>query len=180
MDSLSWFVGGDFILGGMVLNNQTLFDYGLKIAEAGAAVYHSTPTGLGGEYVAWTTDCSSQWSDHCDASTSLRISDGQFKLRPKLLETWYYAYHATKNPKYREWMWDAFLAMNTFCRTATGFSAIQDVNQPGGGTKLDQQESFVLAEVMKYIYLIHIEVSVSPSIAALWKTFGLAFDSFLF
>ncbi|KAI7101000.1 hypothetical protein KC343_g20244, partial [Hortaea werneckii] len=37
------------------------------------------------------------------------------------------------------------------------FSAISDVNAPDGGKKLDMQESFVFAEVLKYVYLLHLE-----------------------
>lgn len=167
MDSLSWFAGGNFILGGMVTANQTLVDFGLSIADTGGAVYNMTATGLGGEYVEWTEDCSSSaWGGGeggiCDATSSVRVSDVSFKLRPEVLETWYYAYRATREPKYREWAWSAFQAINRVCRTETGFSAISDVNAPDGGEKLDQQESFVFAEVLKYIYLIHLEVRVCP------------------
>ncbi|KAK4499413.1 hypothetical protein PRZ48_009927 [Zasmidium cellare] len=162
MDSLSWFVGGNFILGGMVTNNQTLIDFGLSIAEAGAGVYHSTLTGLGGEFVVWTTDCNPEWAESCSANSSIRLSDRTFRLRPELLETWYYAYRATKDPKYKEWIWSAFEAINEYCKTDSGFSAISDVDSPGGGVKLDQQESFVFAEVMKYVYLVHLEDEEYP------------------
>lgn len=160
MDSLSWFAGGNFILGGMVTNNQTLIDFGLSIADTGGAMYNMTATGLGGEFVVWTDDCNSGWSDEpCNANNSVRLSDASFRLRPEVLETWYHAFRATKDAKYREWAWSAFQAINRVCRTDTGFSAISDVNAPDGGKKLDQQESFVFAEVLKYIYLIHLEVS---------------------
>lgn len=174
MDSLSWFAGGNFILGGIVTNNQTLVDFGLSIADTGGAVYNMTATGLGGEYVEWTEDCSSSWSEGpCDASNSVRVSDASFKLRPEVLETWYYAYRATKDPKYPEWAWSAFQAINRVCKTETGFSAISNVNAPDGGEKLDQQESFVFAEVLKYIYLIHSEVMTirSASITMYADTF---------
>lgn len=157
MDSLSWFVGGNMILGGMVTSNQTLIDFGLSIANAAGEIYHSTLTGLGGEFVGWTTDCSGDWSPDCNAENSMRITSGEFKLRPEVMETWYYAYRATKDPKYREWIWQAFDAINTHCKTETGFSAIKDVNLSGGGEKLDQQESFIFAEVFKYAWLVHLD-----------------------
>ena len=116
-----------------------------------------TKTGLGGEFVTWTTTCR---SDDCDPRESLYISDRKFRLRPEVLETWYYAYRATKNPKYREWSWSAFEAINRYCRTESGFSAIDDVNAENGGRKTDVQESFVFAEVMKYVYLTQSEVSL--------------------
>ncbi|KAK5999737.1 hypothetical protein QM012_005143 [Aureobasidium pullulans] len=160
MESLSWFAGGNFILGGMVTNNQTLVDYGLSIADAAGAIYNSTETGLGGEFVSWDTTCEVSADNSCDLGNAFRISDGRFRLRPEVLETWYYAYRATKDPKYRDWSWAAFEAINRYCRTETGFSSITDVDAPNGGGRGDVQESFVFAEVMKYVYLTHLEVDV--------------------
>ena len=76
-----------------------------------------------------------------------------------VIESYYYAYRATGDTKYQDWAWDAFLALNATCRTGSGFSSIADVNTPGGGEKLDLQESFFFAEVMKYSYLIQAPVS---------------------
>ena len=57
MDALSWFAGGNFVLGGMVTDNQTLVDFGVAIADTGGAMYSMTATGLGGEFVWWTKTC---------------------------------------------------------------------------------------------------------------------------
>lgn len=157
MESLSWFAGGNFILGGMVTNNQTLIDYGLSIANTAGAVYNMTTTGLGGEFVIWADTCD---ADDCDPNHSLQISDTRFRLRPEAIETWYYAYRATRDTKYQDWAWAAFEAINRYCRTDTGFSGIMNVDAEDGGGKSDIQESFVFAEVLKYIYLIHLEVGV--------------------
>jgi mannosyl-oligosaccharide alpha-1,2-mannosidase len=151
------------ILGGMVTNNQTLVDYGLSIADAAGAIYNSTPTGLGGEFVTWSTSCEISETNSCDSKDSIRISDGRFRLRPEVLETWYYAYRATKNEKYRDWIWTAFEAINRYCKTETGFSSITDVGAAEGGSKGDVQESFVFAEVMKYVYLSNVVVRIYNS-----------------
>lgn len=161
MESLSWFAGGNFILGGMVTNNQTLIDYGLWIADTAGAVYNMTATGLGGEFVTWATICD---EDDCDPKNALQISDTRFKLRPEAIEAWYYAYRATRNTKYQDWAWAAFEAINRYCRTDTGFSAILNVDAEDGGGRSDVQESFVFAEVLKYIYLIHLEVRAPLSL----------------
>ena len=155
MDALSWFAGGNFILGGMVTDNRTLIDFGLSIADAGGAMYNMTATGLGGEFVWWTETCSDDWGeDPCTVDNSFRLSTVEFNLRPEVLETWYYAYRATSDPKYREWAWSAFKAIEQFCKTESGFSSISDVTALDGGNKLDKQESFVYAEVLKYLYLM--------------------------
>ncbi|KAI5248293.1 glycoside hydrolase, partial [Aureobasidium subglaciale] len=160
MESLSWFAGGSFILGGMVTDNQTLVDYGLSIADAAGAIYESTKTGLGGEFVTWTTACEPSNENPCDSNKSIHISDGRFRLRPEVLETWYHACRATKDLKYRDWSWAAFEAINLYCRTETGFSSLENVDAEASGGKSNVQESFVFAEVMKYVYLIHPEVSL--------------------
>ncbi|KEQ81001.1 glycoside hydrolase [Aureobasidium pullulans EXF-150] len=157
MESLSWFAGGNFILGGMVTSNQTLVDYGLSIADAAGAIYESTKTGLGGEFVTWSTTCEASENNPCDPNEAIRLTDGRFRLRPEVLETWYYAYRATKDPKYQDWSWAAFESINRYCRTDSGFSSLTDVNADEGGSKGDVQESFVFAEVMKYVYLTHLE-----------------------
>ncbi|KAL8957061.1 MAG: hypothetical protein Q9183_006156, partial [Haloplaca sp. 2 TL-2023] len=55
---------------------------------------------------------------------------------------------------YRDWAWDAFVAVNTTCRVKYGFSSISDVNVPDGGEKKNFQESFLFGEVLKYSYMI--------------------------
>jgi mannosyl-oligosaccharide alpha-1,2-mannosidase len=165
MESLSWFAGGSFILGGMITDNQTLVDYGISIADAAGAMYRSTKTGLGGEFVIWSTTCEAGGDLACEHDETFRISDRKFRLRPEVLETWYYAYRATKVRKYRDWSWAAFEAINRYCRTGTGFSSINDVNALDGGGKSDIQESFVFAEVLKYVYLSHLEVNTTTPTA---------------
>jgi hypothetical protein len=59
--------------------------------------------------------------------------------------------------QYRDWAWNAFVAINATARTDSGFAALTDVNAPNGGSQSDNQESFLFAEVMKYSYLIHAE-----------------------
>ncbi|KAK3116813.1 hypothetical protein LTR53_002448 [Teratosphaeriaceae sp. CCFEE 6253] len=160
MDAASWFSGGNFILGGTVTGNQTLVDFGLSIADAAGAVYATTATGLGGEFVVWTDDCSAAYVEeyelaHCNGNNSFQISNPEYRLRPEVIETWYHAYRATKNIKYREWAWSAFRAVTTLCKTDSGFSAISDVNAADGGRMLDHMEHF--AELFMYLWLIHVE-----------------------
>ena len=155
MDALSWFAGGNFILGGMITNNKTILDFGLSIADTGGAMYAMTTTGLGGEFVWWSENCEPGWVEGpCNADNSYRLSTVEFNLRPEVIESWYYAYRATRDSKYQEWAWSAFEAIEKYCKTNSGYSSISDVTAVDGGMKLDKQESFVYAEVLKYIYLM--------------------------
>ena len=74
------------------------------------------------------------------------------------------------NQTYRDWAWDAFVAINSTCRVGHGFSSITDVNAPGGGSFSNEQESFLFAEVMKYSYLIQTPVSSSSYPLLVWRT----------
>lgn len=66
--------------------------------------------------------------------------------------------------QYADWVWNAFKAINATCRTDSGFAAVSNVNATGGGSKYDNQESFLYAEVMKYSYLTFAEgMSISYS-----------------
>lgn len=66
--------------------------------------------------------------------------------------------------QYRDWAWNAFVAINATSRTDSGFAALSDVNAADGGSKYDNQESFLFAEVMKYSYLIHAEGVYNQSV----------------
>jgi len=163
MDAPCWFAGGNFILAGMITGNQTLIDFGVSIADTAGALYQMTATGLGGELVVWTTDCSPSFKarfdlDECNSSNSVQVTSPEYKLRPEVIESWYYAYRATKDLKYREWAWSAFKAIISVCKTESAYSAISDVNAVNGGKELDEMDSGFMAQVLKYVWLIHLDV----------------------
>ena len=56
--------------------------------------------------------------------------------------------------KYQERAWSASKAVEESCKTDSDFSSISGVRAADGGKQLDEQESFVYAEVLKYIHLI--------------------------
>ena len=84
-------------------------------------------------------------------------------LRPEVMESFYYAYRITNNETYRDWAWGAFLAINSTTHVGSGYSEISDVTAPNGGQFINNQESFFLAETLKYAYLIHEPVSLFSS-----------------
>lgn len=165
MDALSWFAGGNFILGGMVLDNNTILDFGVTIARTALNMYLRSWSQLGGEFVWWTKDCDLDWGEGglCDASNTWRWSTTEYNLRPEVLETWYYAYIATKDEVWQDVAWQTFEAIEKVCKTDSGYSAISDMTKIDGGEKLDKMESFFFSEVVKYLYLMHIDVSLFTS-----------------
>lgn len=73
-------------------------------------------------------------------------------LRPEILETYFYLWRYTHDPKYREWAWDFAQSIEKYCKSEAGYSGLRNVYDPN--TKDDVQQSFFLAEVLKYLYLI--------------------------
>jgi mannosyl-oligosaccharide alpha-1,2-mannosidase len=152
---LACFDGGNFILGGLVTKNQTLTNFGIALTAGCHQTYTGTATGIGPEVFGWDPAQVPAGQAAFFAQEGFYITDGGYDLRPEVIESYYYAYRATKDKKYQDWAWSAFVAINATTRTGTGFSQISDVNTKGGGQKLDNQESFLFAELLKYSYLIH-------------------------
>jgi mannosyl-oligosaccharide alpha-1,2-mannosidase len=90
------------------------------------------------------------------AQSGFYVQTNSYDLRPEVMESYYYAYRITGDPKYQEWAWDAFLAINSTARVGSGFSGFNGVNSDSVDYT-DNQESFFFAELMKYAYLIFAE-----------------------
>ncbi|PPJ51735.1 hypothetical protein CBER1_08888 [Cercospora berteroae] len=152
---LACFDGGNFILGGLVLNEQKYTDFGLELVEACEETYSQTLTGIGPEVFSWNTTTLPANQTEFYERAGFWIVAGSYVLRPEVIESFYYAYRVTGDRKYQDYAWNAFVAINETCRVGSGFSSISDVNAPNGGSFDNFQESFWFAEVLKYSYLIH-------------------------
>ncbi|KAI9654761.1 MAG: maturation of Asn-linked oligosaccharides protein [Bathelium mastoideum] len=169
-EHLACFDGGNFILGGLVLGEQKYTDFGLALVEGCEDTYNSTLTGIGPEIFQWTvgdtnascsapgnpTTCPGVPADQAAfyERAGFYITDSAYILRPEVIESFYYAWRVTKDQKYRDYAWNAFVAINTTTRAGSGYAELEDVNAPEGGSKNDFQDSFLFAEVLKYSYLI--------------------------
>jgi len=74
-----------------------------------------------------------------------------YPLRPEIVESTYYLYHFTRDPKYLqmgESMWRDFVK---YCRTDEGYASLKSVIIK---EKSDAMQSFVFAETFKYFYLL--------------------------
>lgn len=156
-EHLACFDGGNFLLGGSVLKRQDYIDFGLKLTAACHNTYISTATRIGPEVFSWNTSAMPLNQTTFYNQNGFWILDPSYILRPEVIESYYYAYRVTGNSMYQDWAWDAFMAINASTRVGSGFSDISNVNLPGGGEKLNNQDSFLFAEVMKYSYLIQAE-----------------------
>jgi mannosyl-oligosaccharide alpha-1,2-mannosidase len=107
------FSGGNFILGGLVLDEPSYIELGLALTEGCRATYSSTATKIGPEAFRWQ-DLSRAPEDVTHNPpppagqqrfydvAGFWITNGGYVLRPEVIESYYYAYRATGDPKYQE------------------------------------------------------------------------------
>lgn len=164
-EHLSCFSGSNFMLGGQVLGRNDISMFGEKLISSCRQTYRNTKTGIGPEVFGWDPRTIPEGLNQFYNDHGWYQLNGIYVLRPELLESYYSAWQITKNPKYRDWAWEAFQSITKVCKVGSGFSGINDVSKANGGGFTDSQESFFLSETLKYAYLTLHPVS--------FKTFGL-------
>src|SRR5437773_12518761 len=78
------------------------------------------------------------------------VSPG-YPLRPEIVESAYYLYRYTGNPKYLRMGRTMFEDFVKYCRTDEGYAALKSVVTK---EKTDSMQSFLFAETFKYFYLL--------------------------
>ncbi|XP_067868753.1 ER degradation-enhancing alpha-mannosidase-like protein 3 [Heterodontus francisci] len=94
---------------------------------------------------AFTIDFAVHWAQH--------------PLRPEFIESTYFLYKATKDPYYLHVGKSVVDSLNQHARVPCGFAAVQDVRT---GNHEDRMDSFFLAEMFKYLYLLFASKSELP------------------
>eukprot|EP01118_Nematostelium_gracile_P013748 TRINITY_DN5228_c0_g1_i1.p1 TRINITY_DN5228_c0_g1~~TRINITY_DN5228_c0_g1_i1.p1 ORF type:complete len:557 (+),score=113.11 TRINITY_DN5228_c0_g1_i1:81-1751(+) len=151
MDHLVCFAGGMFGLGSQKNNDQEQLELGKQITRTCHEMYNRTATGIAPELVRFEGE-----NDFLIPSNAKH-----YLLRPETAESFFVMYRLTKDPIYREWGWNIFTHINRYCRTPGGFSGIRDVTTTTVEHD-DLQQSFFMAETLKYLYLLFSEESLIP------------------
>uniref|UniRef100_A0A286Y117 alpha-1,2-Mannosidase n=1 Tax=Cavia porcellus TaxID=10141 RepID=A0A286Y117_CAVPO len=84
-------------------------------------------------------------------TTDFRVHWAQHPLRPEFAESTYFLYKATGDPYYLEVGKTLIENLNKYARVPCGFAAMKDVRT---GSHEDRMDSFFLAEMFKYLYLL--------------------------
>ena len=82
---------------------------------------------------------------------TMHVVARSYHLRPEIVESTYYLYYYTGDPKYRRMGEKMFGDFVKYCRTDSGYVALADVISK---QQLDEMESYVLAETFRYFYLL--------------------------
>ncbi|CAI5723676.1 unnamed protein product [Peronospora destructor] len=151
MDHLACFIPGMLALGTLSetqdhAKNAKHLELAEKLMETCYQFYHRQVTGLSPDRVGFPT---------------MHAISSNYILRPETVESLFYLYRVTKNPKYREYGWKIFEALETHAKTKHGYAGVVDVTELPAQTE-NKMESFFLAETLKYHYLLQAPESLIP------------------
>ena len=153
MDHFACFAGGMFALSSLHISDPEEREHHLKIGADLTNTCHesyvSTATHIGPDTFSFGSD---------KTMAIIGKSKGYY-MRPETVESYFILWRVTHDNKYREWAWDAIQAIDKYCRVETGFCGLKDVYDQRS-PKDDVQQSFFLAETLKYLYLIFCDDSL--------------------
>ena len=81
-----------------------------------------------------------------------KTGDAGYPLRPEIVESTFYLYRYTKDPKYLAMGKEMFDDLVKYCRTDVAFTGLKSVVTK---EKTDYMHSFWFAETLKYFYLLY-------------------------
>lgn len=155
MDHLSCFAPAMVVLGLHTLPEKDLLEKGRNetwwrvaegIVDSCMEMWTSTRSGLAPEFVLIHP---AQPFDFHEVPEKGRHSF----LRPETVESLFYFYRFTGDEKYRKAGESIFRAMMKHSKVDAVFASVKDVNEVPT-QKLDEMQSFVMAETLKYLYLL--------------------------
>lgn len=82
---------------------------------------------------------------------TMEVTYPGYPLRPEIVESTYYLYHYTKDPRYLLMGRTCFDDFVKYCKTEEGYAALKSVITK---EKSDSMQSFLFAETFKYFYLL--------------------------
>jgi ER degradation enhancer, mannosidase alpha-like 2 len=83
--------------------------------------------------------------------SKMQVTSPGYPLRPEIIESAWYLFSSTKDPRYLEMGKTYFEGLKAHCRTGAGYTVLKDVVTKEKG---DLMPSFFLAETLKYLYLL--------------------------
>ena len=153
MDHLVCFAGGMLGLGAKNIPDDAkaseIFNFSVAFTETCVKLYTQQKSGIGPEVAEF------------DSVLTVLNKLGKYLLRPEALESVFYMWRLTKDPHWREVGWKMFRAIDRFCEAKHGYSGVFGIGvwRP---TPDDSQQSFWLAETLKYSYLLFSDDDVLP------------------
>jgi hypothetical protein len=113
--------------------------------------------------IDWHSTTDTAWKGDFD----IHSNDMHNLQRPETVESLFYMYRITRDPKYREWGWEMFQAFEKYSKVVDGngkkyaYTSLGNINQIPPPQR-DNMESFWLAETLKYFYLLFSDETFFP------------------
>ncbi|KAK0140623.1 Endoplasmic reticulum mannosyl-oligosaccharide 1,2-alpha-mannosidase [Merluccius polli] len=149
MDHLVCFLPGTLALGAHHGLPEDHLELARRLMETCYQMYAQMETGLSPEIVHFNTHQGSI------RDVDVKPADRHNLLRPETVESLFYLYRFTKDPKYQEWGWEILQSFNKYTKVSTGgYTSINNVRDPNYPSPRDKMESFFLGETLKYLYLL--------------------------
>ncbi|KAI9142349.1 glycoside hydrolase [Paraphysoderma sedebokerense] len=158
LEHLTCFAGGMLALGAVS-----------KLSEYSNRVFELAEQFTGTCYKMYSSQDSHLAPDMAEMPTfnPLRGSDG-YRQRPEVVESIFYMWRLTHDPKYRDWAWKIANAIHDHTLVSSGgYTGFHSVSEKSPS---DIQESFFLAETLKYLYLIFEDDDVLPLEGVVFNT----------
>ncbi|KAK7007870.1 alpha-1,2-mannosidase [Favolaschia claudopus] len=138
---------------------------GVNLVETCVDTYR-TASGLAPEIVHFREDIDAGVGDWYIKGARPRgevpVYDARYILRPETVESLFIAYRLTGHPKYREYGWDIFQAIEKHCRVPSGgYASVLNVEEVPVQWE-DKMETFLMSETLKYLFLLFSDDTVLP------------------
>jgi mannosyl-oligosaccharide alpha-1,2-mannosidase len=129
---------------------EEYLDFARSMMAACFQLYNCTATGLGADEAQVDVETGALVPTHL-----------AYMQRPEVVESLFYLWRATHDQRYRDWGWAILGAREKHCRHAAGYSGVASV-QEDPPLSDDVQQSWFLAETLKYLYLLYRDDAALP------------------
>ncbi|KAM6986479.1 endoplasmic reticulum mannosyl-oligosaccharide 1,2-alpha-mannosidase [Aplochiton taeniatus] len=149
MDHLVCFLPGTLALGAHNGLPEEHMELAKQLMETCHQMYVQMETGLSPEIAHFNLHSQN------GRDVDVKPADRHNLLRPETIESLFYLYRFTQDPKYRDWGWDILQSFNTYTKVPSGgYTSINNVRDPLNPGPRDKMESFFLGETLKYLFLL--------------------------
>lgn len=151
-DSFTCFCGGNFLLGGTLLDMPEIVALGVAATDSCHQTYNQTLTGLGPTGWAWYNSSNLAYvveddNDAAERKTAAQhgffipYTDEMWEFRPEHIESVFYGHRITGDPRWAEYNWQIFQAIQSTAKNDIAYATVNNVNQPFGGSMSNNLDS---------------------------------------
>lgn len=142
MEHLACYLPGTLALAAYHQGNDDLLALAADLTDTCYQMYHRQAKGISPE--------------KCKVPGLEPVEDQKhYLLRPEVVESIFLMWRVTRDIKYRQWGYEIALAIEKHCKiSGGGYAGLADVSNTNNLAFNDRQESFFLAETLKYLFLL--------------------------